>query len=75
MQMGQNDSTISHVLKIHIRNDCRLLTFLVLIPDEEKKNKNFLTSLWRLKRVYEGLKGPHKNFWGITKESENKNSS
>ena len=33
------------------------------------------TSLWCLKRFYEGLKGPHKTFSGTTKKCENKNLS
>ena len=33
----------------------------------------FHTSLWCLKRFYEGLKGLHKTFWGTTKKCENKN--
>ena len=32
----------------------------------------FLTSLWRLKRFYEGLQGFHKTFWGTAKKCENK---
>ena len=46
------------------------------IPDEEKKiNLNFYfhTSLWCLKRFYEGLKGFHKILSGTTKKCENKN--
>ena len=41
----------------------------------EKINLNFCfrTSLWCLERFYEGLKGLHKTFWGITKKCENKN--
>ena len=35
----------------------------------------FHTSLWYLKRFYEGLKGLHKTFWGTTKRCENKNLS
>ena len=35
----------------------------------------FHTSLWCLKRFYEGLKGLHKTFWGATKKCENKNLS
>ena len=35
----------------------------------------FHTSLWCLKRFYEGLKGLHKTFWGTTKKCENKNLS
>ena len=51
-----------------------VLTLPVPIPDEEKKLK-FLFShfLWCLRRFYEGLKGFHKTFWGITKKCENKN--
>ena len=43
----------------------------------EKINLNFYfqTSLWYLKRFYEGLKCLHKTFWGTTKKSENKNLS
>ena len=43
----------------------------------EKINLNlyFHTSLWCLKRFYEGLKGLHKTFWGTTKKCENKNLS
>ena len=36
-------------------------------------NFYFHTSLWYLKRFYEGLKGLHKTFWGTTKKCENKN--
>ena len=36
-------------------------------------NFYFYTSLWGLKRFYEGLKGLHKTFWGTTKKWENKN--
>ena len=32
----------------------------------------FLTSLWRLKRFYEGLQSFHKTFWGTSKKCENK---
>ena len=41
----------------------------------EKINLNFYfhTSLWCLKRFYEGLKDLHKTFWGTTKKCENKN--
>ena len=35
----------------------------------------FRTSLWSLKRFYEGLQGLHKTFWGTTKMCENKNLS
>ena len=47
-------------------------------PNSEQKeniklNFYFHTSLWCLKRFYEGLKGLHKTFWGITKKCENKN--
>ena len=39
-----------------------------------KINVNFYfhTSLWYLKRFYEGLQGLHKTFWGNTKKCENK---
>ena len=42
-----------------------------------KINLNFYfdTSLWCLKRLYEGLYGLHKIFWGTTKTSEYKNLS
>ena len=42
-----------------------------------KINSNFYfhTSLWCLKRFYEGLKDLHKIFSGTTKISENKNLS
>ena len=36
-------------------------------------NIYFQTSLWFLKKFYEGLY--HKNFWGTTNMSENKNLS
>ena len=36
-------------------------------------NFYFHTSLWCLKRFYEGLKGLHKTFSGTTKKCENKN--
>ena len=38
-----------------------------------KLNLCFGTSLWCLKRFYEGLKGLHKTFWGTAKRCENKN--
>ena len=38
-----------------------------------KLNVYFRTSLWCLKRFYEGLKGLHKTFWGTTKKCDNKN--
>ena len=38
-----------------------------------KLNLYFHTSLWCLKRFYEGLKGLHKTLWGTTKKCENKN--
>ena len=47
-------------------------------PGQREKNiLNFYfhTSLWCLKRFYEGLKGPHKTFCGTTKKCENKNLS
>ena len=37
-----------------------------------KLNFYFHTSLWCLRRFYEGLRGPHKTFWGTTKKCENK---
>ena len=40
-----------------------------------KLNFYFHTSLWCLKRFYEGLKGLHKTFWGTTKKCGNKNST
>ena len=38
-------------------------------------NFYFHTSLWCLKRFYEGLKGLYKNFLGTTKNCENKKLS
>ena len=38
-------------------------------------NFYFCTSLWCLKRFYEGLKDLHKTFWGTTEKCENKNLS
>ena len=38
-----------------------------------KLNFYFHTSLWCLKRFYEGLKGFHKTFWDTTKKCENRN--
>ena len=40
-----------------------------------KTNLNFCshTSLWRRKRIYEGLRGLHRTFQGTTEECENKN--
>ena len=35
--------------------------------------KRFYEGLWCIRRFYEGLKGLHKIFWGITKKCENKN--
>ena len=55
-----------------------MLTPLVPIPDEKKKIKLDIylhTSLWCLKRFYEGLQGLHKTFWGTRKKCENKNIS
>ena len=37
-----------------------------------KLNFYFHTSLWCLKRFYEGLKGFHKTFWDTTKKCEKK---
>ena len=37
-----------------------------------KLNFYFPTFLWCLKRLYEGLYGPHKTFWGTRKTFENK---
>ena len=37
-----------------------------------KLNFYFHTSLWRLKRFYEGLKDLYKFFWGTTKKYERK---
>ena len=50
------------------------------LPDPwrtEKINLNFYfhTSLWYLKKFYEGPKGLHKIFWGTTTKCENKNLS
>ena len=39
----------------------------------EKLNFYFDTSLWCLKRFYEGIQGLHKTFWGTTKKCENNN--
>ena len=36
-------------------------------------NFYFQTSLWDLKRFYEGVKGLRKTFWGTAKKCENKN--
>ena len=43
----------------------------------EKINLNFYfhTSLWCLKKFYEGLKGLHKTFGDTTKKCENKDLS
>ena len=41
--------------------------------EKTKSNFYFHTSLWCLKRFYEGLKGLHKTFCGTTKKCENKN--
>ena len=44
--------------------------------EEIKLNFYFQTSLWCLKRFYEGfkaIKGLHKTFWDTTKKFENKN--
>ena len=46
------------------------------IPDEEQKvklNFYFHTSLWCLKRLYEGTKDVHKTFLGTAKSCKNKN--
>ena len=40
-----------------------------------KLNFYYHTSLWCLKRFYEGLLGLHKTFWGTSKKCENKNLS
>ena len=47
-------------------------------PDPEWREKidlnfYFHTSLWCLRRFYEGLKGLDKTFWGTKKKCENKN--
>ena len=62
----------------HIINtfNLRALTLPVWISDDEKKQNlifYFHTSLWCLKRFYEGLKGLHKTFWDSTEKCENKN--
>ena len=41
--------------------------------EKTKLNFYFHTSLWCLKRFYEGLKGIHKTFCGTTKKCQNKN--
>ena len=46
-------------------------------PNPERREKNklnlyFHTSLWCLRRFYEGLKGLDKSFWDTTKNCENK---
>ena len=54
---------------------------LLLIPfrpnpvRREKIEINFYfhTFLWYLKKLYEGLDGLHKTFWGTRKKCENKN--
>ena len=55
---------------VHLRNLNLKLKF-------KKINLNFYfhTSLWCLKKFYEGLKGLHKTFWGTTNKGENKNLS
>ena len=42
-----------------------------------RENLNFYihSSLWCLKRFYEGLKDIRKTFWGITKKCEDENLS
>ena len=40
-----------------------------------KLNFYFHTSLWCIKRFYEGLKDLYKKFWGTTKKCENKNKN
>ena len=56
--------------------DKNRLTLNVPIP-KKRKNLNFYfhTSLWCLKRFYEGLKSLHKTFWGTTKKCEIRNLS
>ena len=40
------------------------------IKEKTNSNFNFHTSLWYLKRFYEGFKGLHKTFWGTTNKCE-----
>ena len=57
---------------------CNLFNLSCPSPPRRKKinlNLYFHTSLWCVKRFYEGLKGLHKTVWGITKKCENKNLS
>ena len=53
----------------------KLMLALLATIRTKRKNLNFYfhTSLWYLKRFYEGLKGLHKPFWGTTKKCEKKN--
>ena len=72
--------TIKHTANVH--GLCSI-TFIVNPSrpnprQREKLSLNFYfhTSFWRLKRLYEDLKGLkdlHKTFWGTTKKCENKN--
>ena len=36
-------------------------------------NSFFHTSLWCIKKIYEGIQGLHKTFWGTTNKCKNKN--
>ena len=74
-------SYLSKKILVNDISNCQLNGPLALpapIPDKNKKiNLNFYfhTSLWCLERFYVGIKGLHRNFWGITKKCENKNLS
>ena len=59
------------IVKIKDKFFKNLLTLPALMLDQEKNNNlnfYFRTSLWCLKKFYEGLKGFHKTFWGTTKK-------
>ena len=51
-----------------------MLTLPALISDEWKKAKYLFSDFFVVpQKIYEGLKGLHKTFWGTTKKCENKN--
>ena len=50
-------------------------SFLKHLKMKINLNFYFHTPLLYVKRLYEGLNGLHKTFWGTTKECENKNLS
>ena len=83
MDLFKDFDTLNHdllIAKLHAYGfDIKTLTLLAPCILEScswmkiKLNFYFHTSLWCLKRFYEGLKGLHKTFWDTTKKCKNKN--